>query len=186
MSRCHRTVAGTATTSHEVRCASEYYCGQVSGVLGCPTPPWRSRFRGRLRGFPPTAVPQNFRPGYILSCAFRPLQSLSRHHPPVASRRRAPPLGFPAPSRHNQRSPLTRSLACARHLVAGLPKPASFRPRRFSRPRRLPPPLTSRVCFTPQPRPGFALQGFPFARSRTGSSPAVALMSFTPASCHHF
>ena len=36
---------------------------------------------------------------------------------------------------------------------------------------------TSRVCFTPQPRPGFALQGFPPVRSRTSSSLADALMS---------
>ena len=36
---------------------------------------------------------------------------------------------------------------------------------------------TSRVYFTPQPRPGFTLQGFPLVRSRTGSSPAAALLS---------
>jgi hypothetical protein len=35
----------------------------------------------------------------------------------------------------------------------------------------------SRVCFAPQPRPGFALQGVSLASSRTGSSPAVALLS---------
>jgi hypothetical protein len=52
----------------------------------------------------------------------------------------------------------------------GHPKPTSFRPRRFSRPRRLPPPLTLRVYFAPQPRPGFALQGFPLGCSRTNSS----------------
>jgi hypothetical protein len=36
----------------------------------------------------------------------------------------------------------------------------TFRPRRSSRPRRLAPPRALRVCFTPQPRPGFSLQGF--------------------------
>ena len=36
---------------------------------------------------------------------------------------------------------------------------------------------TSRVCFTPQPRPGFALQGLPPMPSRTSSSLAVALLS---------
>jgi len=35
-----------------------------------------------------------------------------------------------------------------------------FRPRRFSRPRRLAPLSASRVCFTPLPRPGFTFQGF--------------------------
>jgi len=37
---------------------------------------------------------------------------------------------------------------------------AMVRPRRFSRPRRFAPPPALRVCFAPQPRPGFALQGF--------------------------
>jgi len=37
---------------------------------------------------------------------------------------------------------------------------AKFRPRRSSRPRRFAPPRASWVCFTPQPRPGFSLQGF--------------------------
>jgi hypothetical protein len=45
-----------------------------------------------------------------------------------------------------------------------------FRPRRFSRPRRLSPPLGSWVYFTPQPRPGFALQGFFLASSSVTSS----------------
>jgi hypothetical protein len=41
----------------------------------------------------------------------------------------------------------------------GVPPPVPCRPRRFTRPRRFPPLLALRVCFTPQPRPGFALQG---------------------------
>jgi len=41
----------------------------------------------------------------------------------------------------------------------GFPRPSPFRPRRFSRPRRFTPPLAWWVCFTPLPRPGFALQG---------------------------
>lgn len=39
------------------------------------------------------------------------------------------------------------------------PWPPSFRPRRFSRPRRLPPLWAPRACFIPLPRPGFTLQG---------------------------
>ena len=61
-----------------------------------------------------------------------------------------------------------------------------FRPRRFSRPRRLPPLLALWVYFTPQPRPGFALQGFvplaqpprlsaPRALSSVGDSPLLAV-----------
>jgi len=46
----------------------------------------------------------------------------------------------------------------ARH--AGVPGPASFRPRVFSTPRRLSPPPVSRACFIPPPRPGFcSVQG---------------------------
>jgi hypothetical protein len=44
---------------------------------------------------------------------------------------------------------------------------STVRPRRFSRPRRLAPLSTSRVYFTPQPRPGFTFQGFaPAAKPR--------------------
>jgi hypothetical protein len=96
------------------------------------------------------------------------LQSSPVRTRPNAFRIRAPSLGF-APHRDiSWRSPLS----------AGSPKPASFRPRRFSRPRRLPPSPALRVYFTPQPRPGLTLQGFSLRRSRTTSSVAVALMSF--------
>jgi len=37
---------------------------------------------------------------------------------------------------------------------------ATFRPRRSTRPRRLAPPHALWVCFAPQPRTGFSLQGF--------------------------
>jgi hypothetical protein len=43
-----------------------------------------------------------------------------------------------------------------------------------------------RVYFTPQPRPGFALQGVFLARSRTSSSPAVALLSLPDAPARSF
>lgn len=65
----------------------------------------------------------------------------------------------------------------------GHPRPTSFRPRRFSRPRRLAPRPALRVCFTPLPRPGFAPQGFSSPHSRTSSSLAVALLSLAPDPC---
>jgi len=127
--------------------------------------------------------PRIFRIEVILSCAYRPLQSLSRSHPPST------PFG----SRHlpwgslPHRGTIGGVYFAEPHFRSaprrGHPKPASFRPRRFSRPRRLTPPPTSRAYFIPQPRPGFALQGFPLARSRTGSSPAAALLSFVLARC---
>ena len=59
----------------------------------------------------------------------------------------------------------------------GVPSPLTFRPRRFSRPRRFAPLLALWVCFTPLPRPGFPLQGFSLASSRVASSTADALSS---------
>jgi hypothetical protein len=101
----------------------------------------------------------------ILSCAFPSLQSSTIPSRPGADVR-APSLGF-LPSSRRQRAETTlagvpgplRSVLDVSHVLDGflLCTP-------------------SRVCFTPQPRPGFALQGLPLARSRTGSSPAVALL----------
>jgi hypothetical protein len=45
---------------------------RVSGRLGYPTPPRRFSFPSRPRGFPPAAVPQSFRSGFILSYASVP------------------------------------------------------------------------------------------------------------------
>jgi hypothetical protein len=84
-----------------------------------------------------------------------------------------PSLGFPPSSRcHPAESTLAgipsplRSVHDVSHVLDGL---LLYR--------------ALRVYFAPQPRPGFALQGFPPASSRTGSSPAVALMSFTLIPC---
>jgi hypothetical protein len=98
---------------------------------------------------------------------FTPLQSPAVPSPPCASRRRAPSLGSAFPLRDfNQRRPHD-----------GVPLPPPFRPRRFSRPRRFAPPPALWVCFTPQPRPGFALQGFSLSHSRATSSVVRALPS---------
>lgn len=67
------------------------------------------------------------------------------------------PWAYPSPSRHQPAESTSRKL----------PKPATCRPRSFSLPRRFPPPLALQVYFTPQPRPGFTLQGFSHRRSRT-------------------
>ena len=71
-------------------------------------------------------------------------------HPPPARSRQQLPWGL---------SPL-RDISQRRPHPRGIPALASFRPRRFSRPRRFAPPPALRVYFAPQPRPGFALQGF--------------------------
>jgi hypothetical protein len=148
-------------------------CNEVSGCLGYLIPPRRSSFPTRPRGLPPAAVPQCFHIGFILSCAFRPSR-VSR----ATARPTKPGTSHGLPS-------LIATSTGGVHS-RGRPRPATVRPRRFSRPRRFPPPPTLRVYFTPLPRPGSALQGLPLARSRAGSSPAAALLSFTPAPCPQF
>jgi len=99
--------------------------------------------------------------------SFTPLQSTAVPCPPRASRRRAPSLGSALPLRD----------ISLRRRYDGVPLPPPFRPRRFSRPRRFRPPPASWVCFTPLPRPGFALQGFSLSHSRPTSSVVRALSS---------
>ena len=151
-----------------VLCATRYRAAWVTRSR-----PGVRRFRPALAVFRSLPSPMSFRSGFILSCAFRPSR-VSR-----ATARPAEPGTFPG------LSSLFATQTGGVH-TRGHPKPASFRPRRFSRPRRLPPPPIARVYFTPLPRPGFARQGLPLARSRTGSSPAVALLSFALAPCPQF
>lgn len=56
-------------------------------------------------------------------------------------------------------SPSSRHQQMASTHCAGHPTLRYVPPWRFARPRRFAPPPALRVCFTPQPRPGFALQG---------------------------
>ena len=127
-----------------------------------------SSFPTRLRGVPPTAVPHRLA---LVGSSSRAL--------PISFRvsRAEPARRLPTPSTFLGVSfPIATSTGGVHSR--GHPKPTKFRPRRFSRPRRFPPPPALRVYFTPLPRPGFALQGFSLLHSRTGSSPAVALLPF--------
>lgn len=63
---------------------------------------------------------------------------------------------------------------------AGFHTAAACRPWAFSTLRRFAPQKTLWACFIPLARPGFALQGFSLARSRSGSSPSLALMQLPP------
>lgn len=105
-----------------------------NGTCGFYRSPSAARFRNRLHPL----------------VSFAPLQS---------SFRLVPAAGIATNSAfHGVRGPSSR-----RHREASVPRGSQaslpFRPRRFSRPRRLSPPLGSWVYFTPLPRPGFALQG---------------------------
>jgi len=77
------------------------------------------------------------------------------------------------------------------HTPGAPTPPASVRPRRSSRPRRFPPRIALRVCFTPQPCPGFPYRGLSLRRSRStrrrpvpscrsNEPPAVARASSSP------
>lgn len=177
-----RVVTAASAASREVACASECCEQRSARPIGLPDPALALPFPARLRGLPAAAVPHDFRRRSILSCASSLLRVL-RDRPPVASRRRAPPLGFCPLRDISRRSPPPDGLP---HPGCGHPRSAAFRPRRFARPRRLPPPPALRVCFTPLPRPGFSLQGVSPAHSRTSSSLAVALLTFKPAPCPQF
>jgi hypothetical protein len=170
VARCRRDVAVAKATSHGIRMRQECYLQRGIGLLGYPIPPRRSSFPTHPRGLPLAAVPRGSRLGIILSRALLPSRvsrAITRPAEPGTS--------------HGLPSLFAASIGGVHSR--GHPVPASFRPRRFARPRRFPPPPTLRVYFTPQPRPGFALQGVPLARSRAGSSPAGALLSFAPLPC---
>jgi hypothetical protein len=132
-----------------------------------PAPTWSSLFP-ETRWFLLSAVPRSFaRPGssfYELHILFRVFCC----HLPFTRKLGAPSLGFRSPSRQ-QRMESTKRRASHTRLT--------FRPQRFSRSRRLTPPRALRACFIPQPRPGFALQGFSPLPSQLTSSMSRALMA---------
>lgn len=104
------------------------------------------------------------------------------------------PASGPAPPdlAADQRAPKAPSLrffaliatsAGSVHTRAGCPPRASVRPRRFARPRRFTPPPALRVCFAPQPRTGFTLQGFvPRLEHEPVSRPALPSCRCAPRS----
>ncbi len=96
------------------------------------------------------------------------------------------PHDSPAPKSASHGVPfLIATSAGAVHHSAGSRPTVTFRPRRFSRPRRLTPPPALRVCFAPLPRPGFALQGFVPLREAVPAfrRPRHALLSLGASSC---
>jgi hypothetical protein len=143
-----------------------------SGLIGLPAPAGSPRFRRASRYSAARRPPPLTQWVHPLVSYVSPTEFSGPHLPAnlsAASTFRGVPFPF-------------ATSTCGVH-VREHPKLTSFRPRRFSRPRRFAPPPALRVCFTPQPRPGFALQGFPLRRSRTTSSVAVALVSSDRHSC---
>jgi hypothetical protein len=160
VARCRSDVTVTAASSHGVTYASECCVRSSTGHVGLPDPTLASSFPSSPSWFSSDRRPPK------LSLWVHPL---ARFPSPTEFLASLPARRLPAPSTFLGVScPIAAQPAESTYTVPsfhqaprrGHPKPTSFRPRRFSRPRRLPPPLTLRVCFTPQPRPGFALQGF--------------------------
>ena len=122
-------------------CATETHVLSCTGVSGS-----RSRLDvGRCRSSSRSSTSSRHLLG--LSCAWTSPRSLG---PCLAlvSRLEPPSLEF-----------LSHLATSAREVLSQASQAHDFRPRRFSRPRRLLPSLTLRACFIPLPRPGFALQG---------------------------
>jgi len=129
-------------------------CNREVGLSGFPLPCHLAVSDGKLGFFSRPPSPASLAQyGFILSYALR----LYRVRPALRSaldfgfpKSRRLPWGCGPSSRHR---PTASSLE---HPIRSLP----FRPRRFSRPRRLPPRLAWWAYFIPLPRPGFTLQGF--------------------------
>jgi hypothetical protein len=113
-------------------------CGPRIGSLGSPIPVWRRPFSRACRFSSVRRPPLTCVNGFILSCASL-LFRVSRAGPAArlptldASRGVASLFAVSADGVH----------------MRGHPRPAKFRPRRFSRPRRLAPPPTFAGLFHP-------------------------------------
>lgn len=144
----------------------------VAGVSGC-LPPSSLLVSEGLRGISPPTVPRSLSRAGSSSRKLR----LSFRVP-----RTEPARSLSAPSTFHG-VPLPFATSASGVHVREHPKLAAFRPRSFSLPRRLAPPPALQVYFTPQPRPGFSLQGFALPHSRTTSSVAAALVTFDRTPC---
>jgi len=141
-------------------------------LSGCLAPASTWAFRPSPAVSPPAAVPRPFRNGFILPRALRPPQSASVPRPA--------PCNSPQPCDHEKPKSASlgvhvplRGISWRRPLSTEAPNfGLTLRPWRFSRLRRLTPPPALRVYFTPQPRPGFTLQGFVPPRGAFGRFPS--------------
>jgi hypothetical protein len=79
-----------------------------------------------------------------------------------------------------------RDIKTGVHFRRAFHGPPMFRPRRFSRPRRLTPPILSWACFIPLPRPGFASGVSSRHSVRADSSPSRSSPPLVSSSCRRF
>jgi hypothetical protein len=138
VARCCRGVAVPPATSRGVGYATECCKGRRIGLSGLPDPALASSLPIRLRGLPAVPVCRTLsRSAHPLVRFASPSESLE----PLPARRCCPG-SFPG---------LSSLIAASSGGVhrRGLPKPTPFRPRRFSRPRRLAPPPDFAGLFRP-------------------------------------
>jgi hypothetical protein len=125
-------------------------CTEAAGASGSLLPPWLPCFQRACVVYLGTGPRSLASPGSS-SPELPPLQSTAAPNLPHTQGVWRLPWG----------SPPHRDISGESLLSSELPRSrSSFRPQRFSRSRRLVPLSALRVCFTPQPRPGFTFQGF--------------------------
>jgi len=132
-------------------------CDRVVGLSGSPLPASTSTFLPDSAVYDSTTVPHSTCAKWVHPLyGFAPLQSTSVPQSTSGPKTGSAFLGVEIPLRDINQA----------HRYGGLLDPPPFRPRCFAHPRRFDPPLVLRVYFTPQPRPGFTLQGL-FPPSQT-------------------
>jgi hypothetical protein len=149
-------VTTDSADSHEVGCSTECCVQPARGLIWVAHPCLCLVVSdGHLQFLVPAVVRRSLAQAVSSSRSFAPLQSTALSNP----------------SRFSVLRPSTKQLPWGSFFPSSRHQPAAssscrasqadtLRPRRFSRPRRFTPPLALWVCFAPQPRPGFSLQGF--------------------------
>jgi hypothetical protein len=135
-----------------IGCSAECCERRPCGSIGLPAAISTSRFLARPMAPSPSSSPVPLRTRVHPLVSFGLLSRVrTASNLPSARMRRAPSLGFSSQSRYQPRRSTCERASQAHPM---------FRPRRFARPRRFSLSTTSWACFIPQPRPGFAFQGF--------------------------
>jgi hypothetical protein len=169
-------VATAKAASREVRRASECCCVNGSWAYRFPTPAVLSSFPKELAVStahrPRLSCPNRFILPYA-SRLFRVLPARTRPAPPGVEHL---PWGWPSLFATSAFGVYTAEIHPCRIPSSTFLTSSTFLP-----------PLALWVCFTPQPRPGFSLQGFSLPHSRCASStprcPRVGWRQFAADSC---
>jgi len=137
-----------------------YATGVTRTLRVASLPPRLACFHAALRSLLQPPSPASFETGSFSRELYVPFRVRASNDLPLATSRQ--PCGhLEAKERLPWGSVPLRDISWRRPLTTRVPNSdLTLRPWRFSRLRRFTPPPALRVYFTPQPRPGFALQGF--------------------------